>query len=56
MMMKMKKTQSISSERPRNLFQRFVFDPYKYQTYFDTTTDEILKKLVDALWPFIPEN
>ena len=55
MQAKMKNTSS-TNERPKNLFQKYIFDPFKYQTYFDTTTDEIQHKLIDALWPFIPEN
>ena len=47
---------SETNERPKNLFQKYIFDPFKYQTYFDTNTDEIYHKLLDALWPFIPEN
>jgi len=49
---------SISSDdqKPKNLFQRLVFDPYKYQSYFDTSTDDIKNRLIDALWPFFPEN
>jgi hypothetical protein len=33
-----------------------MFDPLKYQAYFDTTTEEVQHKLIDAMWPFIPEN
>ncbi len=55
-MQRKKAVQSISSERPKTLVQRFIFDPYKYQSFFDTNTQEIKNKLIDALWPFIPEN
>lgn len=53
------KSDSISSadaNKDRSYFQRFLFDPLKYQKYFDTNTEEIKRKLVDALWPFSPEN
>jgi hypothetical protein len=32
------------------------FDTYKYSAYFETNTDDIKTKLIDALWPFFPEN
>ncbi len=38
------KTDNISSadlEKNRSFFQRFLFDPLKYQVYFDTTTEEV---------------
>ena len=38
------KTDNISSadlEKNRSFFQRFLFDPLKYQAYFDTTTVEV---------------
>ena len=47
---------SSEDQKPKNLFQRFIFDPYKHQTYFDTSTEDIKRSLIDALWPFIPEN
>lgn len=56
MQMKKNGNGSETNERPKNLFQKYIFDPFKYQTYFDTNTDEIYHKLLDALWPFIPEN
>ncbi len=50
------KSDNISSEKSRTFFEKWVFDPFKYQTYFDTNTEEIMNKLLDALWPFFPEN
>lgn len=50
------KTDNISSEKSRTMFEKFVFDPLKYQVHFDTNTEEIKNKLIDALWPFLPEN
>ena len=53
------KTDNISSadfENNRSFFQRYIFDPLKYQAYFDTNEVEIYNKLRDALWPFFPEN
>ena len=50
------KNDNLSSERERTFWERFLFDPYKYQVYFDTNTQNVQDKLVDALWPFIPEN
>lgn len=52
------KTDNISSADANkgSYFQRFLFDPMKYQKYFDTNTEEIKGKLFDALWPFSPEN
>ena len=47
---------SSEDQKPKNLFQRFIFDPYKHQAYFDTSTEDIKRSLIDALWPFIPEN
>jgi hypothetical protein len=53
------KNDNISSadiEKNKSFFQRYLFDPLKYQAYFDTTTAEIQNKLVDALWPFFPDK
>ena len=53
------KTDNISSadyEKNRSFFQRYLFDPLKYQAYFDTNTEQIKKTLIDALWPFFLEN
>ena len=48
--------EAISSERKKTLFQRYIFDSYKYQIYFNTSTSEITSKLLNALWPFYPED
>ena len=48
--------EAISSDRKKTLFQRYVFDSYKYQIYFNTTTNEITSKLLNALWPFHPDD
>ena len=45
-----------SGQRKQTMFQRYVFDTYKYQVYFNASTDEILGKLMDGLWPFHPDN
>jgi hypothetical protein len=53
------KSDNISSadvEKNKSFFQKWMFDPLKYQVYFDTNTAEVQHKLVDAMWPFIPEN
>ena len=50
------KNQSITNERQVNFLQKYNFDPLKYQEYFEVNTDMIQAKLVDGLWPFIPEN
>ena len=50
------KKASMSSERSRTFFEKYIFDALKYQVFFDTNTEEIKNKLIDALWPFIPEN
>lgn len=50
------KKDNLSSERAKNMFERYIFDIYKYQSFFDTTTDDIHNKLLDALWPFFPAN
>lgn len=50
------KGDSISSEQERTYFQTYVFDAYKYTSYFETNSQEIKGKLIDALWPFLPEN
>lgn len=49
-------TEAISSERKRTFFQRYVFDAYNYQQYFVATTNEIISKVTDGLWPFDPKN
>ena len=38
------------------MFQRWIFDSYKYQVYFNASTSEITEKLFDAVWPFHPET
>lgn len=50
------KTSNLTNERKKTFVQTYIFDPYNYQQYFDVTESEILNKLLDALWPFIPEN
>lgn len=50
------KKANMSSERSRTFFEKYIFDAMKYQVFFDTNTEEIKNKLIDALWPFIPEN
>jgi len=35
-------------------FERWVFDSYKYQVYFNASTTEITEKMFDAIWPFLP--
>jgi len=47
---------AISSERKKGFFQNYVFDTYKHQSYFLTSTEEIMEKIHDALWPFHPDN
>lgn len=46
------------SSRPRQktYFQRYIFDTSKYQCYFNTSTNEFTVKLMDGLWPFLPDN
>ena len=46
--------EAISNERVPTFFQRWVFDSYKYQVYFNASTTEITEKLLDAIWPFLP--
>lgn len=48
--------EAISSERKKTLFQRYVFDSYKYQQYFCISTIDIQDKIRDALWPFHPDS
>ena len=43
-------------EKKKSFFRRFIFDPFKYQAYFDTCENEIFNKIRDAMWPFFPEN
>jgi hypothetical protein len=50
------KNESISSEQPKSFLQRYIFDLQKYDVYFETTTVEIKNNVIDALWPFFPEN
>jgi len=33
-----------------------VFDAYKHQSFFMASTQDIQEKLIDALWPFHPDN
>ena len=40
----------------KSWFQRWIFDFTTYSYMFETTTDVMLLKLQDALWPFRPEN
>lgn len=35
------KKDNISSDRAKNMFERYIFDIYKYQSFFDTNTEEI---------------
>ena len=52
-------SEAISSdkyEKKKTMFQKYVFDSYKHQHFFQTTTEEIQDKITDALWPFYPEN
>lgn len=35
------KNDNISSERERSFFERYVFDTYKYQSFFDTNTKNV---------------
>jgi hypothetical protein len=53
---KIKGQSSITNERERNFVQKYIDDPYNYTAFFDITTDDMIKNLTDALWPFIPEN
>jgi hypothetical protein len=43
-------------EKNKSFFRRYLFDPFKYQVYFDTNEKEISHKIRDAIWPFFPEN
>ena len=47
---------SADYEKTNSFFNRYIFDPLKYQAYFDATEAEIYHKIRDALWPFFPEN
>jgi len=47
---------SADYEKNKSFFNRYIFDPLKYQAYFDATEAEIFHKVRDALWPFYPEN
>ena len=47
---------SADYEKNKSFFNRYIFDPLKYQAYFDATEAEIFHKIRDALWPFFPEN
>ena len=49
-------SESLSSEKKLNLFQRYIFNTYKYQSLFNINTKEMKEKIGDALWPFHPEN
>ena len=33
-----------------------MFDSYNYQSYFNTSTKEITSKLLNAMWPFHPDD
>ena len=48
--------ESISSDRKKTYFQRYVFDSYKYQSYFNASTRDIIEKTYDAMWPFHPDT
>jgi len=48
--------ESISSDRKKTYFQRYVFDSYKYQSYFNASTRDIIEKMKDAMWPFHPDT
>lgn len=50
------KNDSISSETSKTFTQKYIFDINKYTVYFETNTNEIKEKIIDALWPFFPEN
>jgi len=41
--------ESISSDRKKTYFQRYVFDSYKYQSYFNASTRDIIEKTYDAI-------
>jgi hypothetical protein len=47
---------SADYEKNKSFFNRYIFDPLKYQAYFDATEGEIFHKIRDAMWPFFPEN
>ncbi len=47
---------SADLEKNKSFFNRYVFDPLKYQANFDATEAEIFHKIRDAMWPFFPEN
>ena len=49
-------TASLTNERQRSFFQIYIFDPFNYTTFFDVSTEDMVKNLADALWPFFPEN
>jgi len=40
----------------KSWFQRWIFDFTTYSYMFETTSDVMVLKLKDALWPFRPEN
>ena len=40
----------------KSFFQRWIFDFTTYSYMFETTTDVMILKLKDAMWPFRPEN
>ncbi len=54
--MQKNQTNSITNERQRSFWQKYVFDPFDYQSYFDVDEKDMIKNLIDAFWPFIPEN
>ena len=47
---------SADYEKNKSFFNRYIFDPLKYQAFFDATEAEIFHKIRDAIWPFFPEN
>ena len=49
-------SEAISSDRKKTYFQRYVFDSYKYQSYFNASTRDIIEKMNDAMWPFHPDT
>lgn len=48
--------EAMTNERIKTIFERYIFDSYKYQVYFNASTNEIAEKLFDAIWPFHPDN
>ena len=40
----------------KSWFQRWIFDFTNYSYMFETTTNVMINKLKDAVWPFRPEE